>query len=548
MRASREPLTSGVPALYTKDGYYKHFVKRVDSTTLRLAEEEAWVLGTGSSVIAQAASSPPLVEGVRRLYLEDYRRIWRQFIDDIVLVSDRDLTRIIEVTRTLSGPDNPLKPLVKAIDRETTLSVPPEAEPGIAGAAGAKARQLKDQARDAISGGAADSLVKTIVDSQFEDIHRLAGPPGGTGPAPIDATVQQLNDFYQFLVAAKIALDAGQAPPPPESANKLRADVARLPEPIRSMLQGLVERGAGQVGEKVRQKQIEDLRQAREKQADEARLAREKQVEEQRLAREKQADEQRLARDKQAEETRLAREKQLVDTRQARDRIDAELRAQVADFCVKAVGGRYPFVRSSAQDVTAEDFARLFAPNGLLDGFFQKHLAAHVDTTLKPWRFRDVAMGQSGALVEFQRAQVIRDVFFRGGGVTPSIQLEFKPMEMDASIQQFHLDVDGKAVRYSHGPQIPVRVQFPGPGGRSQVRASISPPPSSGSNAITFEGPWALFRMFDDVKIEETKQPERFVAAISVAGRRAVFEILASSVRNPFRLSELSQFHCPTAL
>ena len=215
-------------------------------------------------------------------------------------------------------------------------------------------------------------------------------------------------------MAAKIALDAAQTPPPPESANTLRADVARLPD--RSVdASRSVERGTGQVGEKVRQKQVEDLRLAREKQADDARLAREKQVEEQRLLREKQAEEQRIAREKQAEETRLAREKQLADTRQTRDRIDAELRAQLADFCVKAVSGRYPFVRASTQDVTSEDFARLFAPNGLLDSFFQKHLAAHVDTTLRPWRFRDVAMGQSAALGEFQRAQVIRDVFFRGG-------------------------------------------------------------------------------------------------------------------------------------
>ena len=77
-------------------------------------------------------------------------------------------------------------------------------------------------------------------------------------------------------------------------------------------------------------------------------------------------------------------------------------------------------------------------------------------------------MGQSGTLAEFQRAQIIRDVFFRGGGNTPSIQLEFKPLEMDVTIQQFVLDVDGRIVRYAHGPQVPVRVQFPGPGGRSR--------------------------------------------------------------------------------
>jgi type VI secretion system protein ImpL len=215
---------------------------------------------------------------------------------------------------------------------------------------------------------------------------------------------------------------------------------------------------------------------------------------------------------------------------------------------VKATAGRYPFVRSSNQDVTPEDFARLFSQSGVLESFFQKYLAQYVDTGQKPWRFKDPAMGQSAALAEFQRAQVIRDVFFRGGGGTPSIQLDFKPIEMDASIQQFILDVDGKPVKYSHGPQNATSVQFPGPGGRSLVRASISPTPPSGSNGMRFEGPWALFRMFDGVQIVETRQSERFVATFSIEGRRTVFEIYASSVRNPFRLPELSQFRCPTAL
>jgi type VI secretion system protein ImpL len=119
---------------------------------------------------------------------------------------------------------------------------------------------------------------------------------------------------------------------------------------------------------------------------------------------------------------------------------------------------------------------------------------------------------------------------------------------MDTSIQKFILDVDGKVVRYAHGPPDPQRVQFPGPGGRSQVRITLSPAPATGTGGPKFEGPWALFRMFDDVKMEDTPQLDRFVATFDVGGRRAVFEILASSVRNPFRLPELNQFHCPTAL
>jgi type VI secretion system protein ImpL len=543
-RVSREPLTKGVPGFYTKDGYYKHFARRLDVAAAQLAEEETWVLDTGRSAVAGLASGPGVAEAVKRMYLDDYRNTWRRFVNDIAVTKDRELTKIIEVTRTLSGPDSPLRSLMKAIDRETTLSVPPEGDPGIAGTVVGKAQQYTSKARQMITGTPGDALVKSTVDDHFEDIHRLAG---GSAPT-IDALIQQLGDFYQLMVAAKAAFDATQAPPPTDSANKLRAEAARQAEPVRAMLQGLVEAGTGVVAEKVRQRQVEEIRQQREKQAEEQKLAREKQAEEQKLAREKQAEEQRIAREKQAEEIRIAREKQASELRQARERIDAELRAQVAEFCVRAIDGRYPFVRSSPRDVTPEDFARLFAPGGLLDGFFQKQMATYVDTTHKPWRFKDAQMGQSPALGEFQRAQVIRDVFFRGGGTSPSIQLEFKPLEMDASIQQFTLDVDGKLVKYAHGPQVPVRVQFPGPSGRSQVRVAISPPARSGSSGFKFEGPWALFRMFDDVKIEETNQYERFIASINVEGRRAVFEVLASSVRNPFRLPELSQFRCPVSL
>jgi type VI secretion system protein ImpL len=63
-----------------------------------------------------------------------------------------------------------------------------------------------------------------------------------------------------------------------------------------------------------------------------------------------------------------------------------------------------------------------------------------------------------------------------------------------------------------------------------------------------FQGPWALLRLFDSVQIEPTNQPDRFLATIGVGGRTAVFEVFAASVRNPFRLPELTQFRCPTGL
>jgi type VI secretion system protein ImpL len=42
--------------------------------------------------------------------------------------------------------------------------------------------------------------------------------------------------------------------------------------------------------------------------------------------------------------------------------------------------------------------------------------------------------------------------------------------------------------------------------------------------------------------------PERFRATFDIDGRKAVFEVTANSVRNPFRMRELNEFSCPAGL
>ena len=92
-------------------------------------------------------------------------------------------------------------------------------------------------------------------------------------------------------------------------------------------------------------------------------------------------------------------------------------------------------------------------------------------------------------------------------------------------------------------------MQWPGPrgtgaGARAGQPARLGQRPS----ATVFEGPWALLRLFDRVKIEPANCPSDFRATFDVDGRKAVFEVTANSVRNPFRLRELSEFACPTGL
>jgi type VI secretion system protein ImpL len=231
-----------------------------------------------------------------------------------------------------------------------------------------------------------------------------------------------------------------------------------------------------------------------------------------------------------------------------RETLSNAVGAQIGQFCSQAIDGRYPFVRSSPRDVTRDDFAALFGPGGKLDAFFNQNLAQYVDTSTNPWSFKKVqeqSLGGSGNLAQFQRAAVIRDVFFRGGGI---LRLDFKPVDMDPAITNFIFDVDGQLIKYSHGPQVPQSVTWPGPKGGLQVRVQITPPGVSGTSGAALDGPWSLFRMLDKANIQPAGAPEKFRVTFAVDGRNAVFDVTSSSVQNPFRLRELAEFRCPSGL
>jgi type VI secretion system protein ImpL len=495
-RASGQPLTRGVPGLFTYDGYYKGFVKESERVTAQLAAEEGWVLGMQEKDrgrLAAVQGWARVLEDVRRLYLEDYARTWETFIGDIRVVRAGDMQGSIQLARLLSATDSPLPLLMRAIVKEVTLVPSEQADKGVV-EKGLDALKGKREDLERLLGrpgqqpatAAAMSRPEAIVDNRFEALRRVVRSPGPNAPAPIDQVGPLMNELYTHLVAVDDAQKKKLTPPPSDVPTKIKAEAARLPDPVRSTM------------------------------------------------------------------TDLAAFAQRGVQGQTRALLNEKLLGQVLEFCNKAIPGRYPFAKTSDLDVTQEDFGRLFSPGGLIDDFVTRELAPHVDMSAKPWTFRragDLAGGDTTvSLVQFQRAQVIRDVFFRGGGKAAGLKLEFKPIEMDAAITQFLLDVDGQIIRYAHGPQVPASVQWPGPKGTSQVRLQILPSAAGGSSGVVTEGPWALFRMLDRMQMEPTPQPEKYRVTFNVEGRKATFEVLTTSVLNPFRLRELEQFQCPTRL
>lgn len=488
-RISGKPLTQGVPGLFSYAGYQKGFQNEVGRVSAELADEQGWVLAVNDAAPGRAAAAlsggETLADSVRRLYLTDYAAAWENFIADIRIVPLTSLAQSIQTARVLSAPDSPLPVLMRALSRETTLG--PAADKSMLGKAQSKATDLGNRLKDMIAepkAVPASARPEDIVDERFAALRQFVTVPEG-GKAPVDDTVALIGDVYGYLQVVKTAMDSKVVPPPSPVPDKVRADAPRLPEPARSMV------------------------------------------------------------------TALGNSSASVSQIMMRQNLSEEVRAQVGEFCNQAIAHRYPVDRQGTLDATPADFTQVFGPGGRFDHLVQDKLAPYIDTAARPtWRFKPVngtPLGtDTGTLPQFQRAAVIRDTFFPGGAL--AMKLEFKPIDMDNEISQFLIDVDGQLVHWEHGPQIPTTVQWPGPRGSSQIRVQVTTRSGGGSAGMTTDGPWAMFRMFDRVRIEPGNSPEKFRATFDVDGRKAIFDVTTSSVRNPFVLNELKDFSCPSSL
>lgn len=301
-------------------------------------------------------------------------------------------------------------------------------------------------------------------------------------PPPLNTTLKLFGDLYAQLAAVDAAKKSKSPPPPAGGAEQVKVAAAGQPELVRGMVEQIADAAAGQ-----------------------ARGA------------------ERLG-------------------------LTAELKP-ITEICNRAITGRYPFASGSRADVLPEDFGQLFGQGGLFDDFFQRRLAAIVDQSTRVWTYRPLADGtrpvSPAALAEFQRAQRIREVFFRSGGKTPAIRIDLRLSELEPSLKELAFDIDGQVSKLtSSGPSI--TIAWPSPRVASVIRMSTGL--GSAGPLVMTEGPWALFRLFERFQVEPGDVPEKFSVIMNLDGKRARLEVTANSVFNPFQLREIKQFRCPAAL
>jgi type VI secretion system protein ImpL len=505
-RASGEPLAHGVSGLFTYDGYRDLFDKRLPEFVQLARDDDTWVMGhsllgdaqkkTAEIGVHAGVTNDPLTEEIRRQYLMEYALRWDTFLGDIRTVTGTSLAFNLQILRRFAAPDSPLSRLAQAAVRETTLTRTAVSDD--TSFLQKSSGQLGQKTVQTLGIRAEERLERELVDSHFAALREVVTGTGeaqaigqSAGPTGAPQLDALTSQLNDYYTVLTVADNAlTNNSMPPASDAAVKLKLTA--DTLPAPFREILRSLAVQGSQEVNQG-IGQL---------------------------------------------LSR--QMVVT--------------IGDACRLTVDGNYPFAPDSKQDVSIDDFTRVFAQGGVIDDFFAKTLAPFVDTAARPWRYKTLPGAtepvQGPNLEPFERAKAIRDVFFTDAGQKKlAWKAEIKIPELDPTITGLVLDIDGQSEQYQHGPDRPFAVTWPGPRGGAHAEITANPRIRPDTSTLSTDGPWALMRLMKKGRLIETATPGRTRAEFDFDGRKAILDVASTgSVANPLTSNVLKSFQCPSSM
>ena len=195
-----------------------------------------------------------------------------------------------------------------------------------------------------------------------------------------------------------------------------------------------------------------------------------------------------------------------------------------------------------------DNFARFFGPGGDMDRYFTEYLEPYVERSPDGLRFRQdkplAGRMSTAALLQFQRAEVIRQAFFAGGGTEPGVDITVTQVDAHPTVESAMLSINDAIIPTVVG-SLPQTVAWPGAGKATVLQLS---PALDRPSQMRFEGSAWTFMQFLDAASSANQQGDTLRATFTIGGRSITYDFTINAVKNPFTMRELREFECPQSL
>ncbi len=482
---SGEPLSSSIPGLFTRDGFFKVYLPLLDRET-DLAIKRNWILTDAKQ--RQPVAVPAMLEQVKSdamgIYLQEFSFKWDQLINDISVKPILTLDDSLRMLNILAAPTSPIRLLVASVAQQTSLAPPQPPEREIPPDSNLVAGPANVETLFPVTEGtnSPQDIAARHTAQHFRYLQQLVRIPDNSGPnaqAPIDGAIAELGGLYRALTAIPQTATSpfDRSLPNALALQRVPAATANLPEPIRQWF------------------------------------------------------------------SKVLKESSSLSIGDAKSKLADLWRAGPGKFCTTATTQRYPFVKNATQDIPLADFARLFAREGVTDEFFRRNIVPFMNAT----RTEDsTAVGiEQAALKQFEKAAVIREAMFQKSDKQPALDFQLSVQAMSATISNIALDIDGQ--RLLAAPRDTARMRVTWPAEEPKNLASLTVFPADGSQPVQFRatGTWALFRLMGMSTISRQARSGELVATFKSHGYEVVFTMAADRIDTPLNGVLLSEFRCP---
>lgn len=480
-RRSGEPLDRGVSEFFTYKGFHTSFNAQSLLLAKRLADEQ-WIYGSSESLALDEAEIEAVRERVNQHYFSEYIYQWESYISDFETKPFSTINQGLTIARLLASSGKPLPTFLKAIRKHTALSELPQVSQA--------ATNVASRVADRVASDTMDHLESISSDGVEVPKDVLPGKP-------VSDHFQSFNEYVDMESGLPL--------------HELQVSLEGLHEYFQSLS------FSDNQNQKAYEASLETGAVISVKQAV-------------------------------LEAPPIIQNWFVLLTNNSGGVVNTGTQSylndlwstKVVSFYNQAIKGRYPIAPRSKLDIRTQDFEVFFGPGGLLDSFYQDHIQQFVDTSKRPWRWKDNTFKSRDALVLFERAQQIKEAYFDDAAL--SVNFKIKPNKLDAQALSVVLKAEGKVYSYSHGPPSSAQIQWPeGSSDRSELIFTLA---SGGTPVgVSTEGEWSLFRLMDKYSTTQViPNSDSLRMHFKVRNLNVRYDLTPKSVHNPFTQKGLKQF------